>query len=346
MQCSDSPKGTRIAGIKGIVRDTHSYKPRRNRSNDAATRTGSGRKNYHNRAPLIHNIDAVVRWIPVMGHPCFELGFIEDINVPHEPMYMRYPYPIRHKETKNIVRITPKYYEDYIKIVLDRQTCNLHRIYLTTLQPIYAVGMVVDHIDRDTHNNLMSNLRWSTVSENNRNKASRRKYFRTIDATELPTDLIPVEGTNALLSINDDIYNEDTTDSNPDGAYARRDILSSRDIYVYTPIGKKGSVKEYREFDASLNTVEVAIRPSGELKIMYNPKIARTNDGLYISASQVLYKARIPWDMIQRIKERRRLLKSPEYAAKIKQLIEQRAYIKGDSARNGFIFDFADISSA
>lgn len=324
MQRTDSPtarritdtaaRSCRVAGIKGNSRRADATSGVASINSNVKR---SRRTNHRSATPVIHNIDAVVRWIPVMGHPCFELGFIEDINVPHEPVNMRYPYPIRNKETKNIVRITPQYFEDYIKIVLDHQTCNLHRIYLTTLQPIYAAGMVVDHIDRDTHNNLMSNLRWLTVSENNKNKGTRHKYFRTLDASELPSDLVSVEGTNALLD--------------------------PEDLLVYTPIGKKGSVKEYREFDAALNTVEVYIRPNGELKIGYNPKIARTTDGLYVSASQVLYKAHLPYDTIQRIKERRRLLKSPEYAAKIKHLIEQKTFIKGDTDRNGFIFEFADI---
>ena len=45
--------------------------------------------------PVMHNIDAVVKWIPVMGHPCFELGLIDECNVPHTPLHLKYPYPIR-----------------------------------------------------------------------------------------------------------------------------------------------------------------------------------------------------------------------------------------------------------
>lgn len=312
MQCTDSPAShRRIAGIKGSSI---------NGSNVNRDHKRTHHRTSASRSPQIHNIDAVVRWIPVMGHPCFEVGYIEDVNVPHEPVNMRYPYPIRNIETKNIVRITPQYFEDYIKIVLDHQTCNLHRIYLTTLQPIYAAGMVVDHIDRDTHNNLMSNLRWSTVSENNKNKGSRKPYFRTCDVSELPSNLEPVTGTNALMD--------------------------QDELYVYTPINKRASVKEYREFDAALNTVEVYVRPSGEIKILYNPKIARTDDGLYISASQVLYKAHLSPETIKNIKERRRLLKSPEYAAKIKRLIDRQVFIKGDTERNGFIFEFSAIEAA
>lgn len=337
MQRTDSPNARRITGtcsdkrpaITGVKGSSINGNVKPSSLHSTALKRSRPRQST-NRTPAIHNIDAVVRWIPVMGHPCFELGFIEDINVPHEPVNMRYPYPIRNRETKNIVRITPQYFEDYIKIVLDHQTCNLHRIYLTTLQPIYAAGMVVDHIDRDTHNNLMSNLRWTTISENNKNKGTRHKYFRTLDASELPSGLVEVEGTNALLD--------------------------PEELLVYTPIGKKGSVKEYREFDAALNTVEVYIRPNGEVKIGYNPKIARTSgtaahpseraaDRLYVSASQVLYKARVPYDTIQRIKERRRLLKSPEYAAKIKRLIEQKTFIKGDTDRKGFIIDFSEVES-
>lgn len=302
MQRTDSPSSRRITGVKGASINRDDVKHIRHRRNNA---------------PVIHNIDAVVRWVPVMGHPCFELGFIEDVNIPCTTVHKRYPYPIRNIESKNIVRITPKYFEDYIKIVLDHQTCNLHRIYLSTLQPIYASGMVVDHIDRDTHNNLMSNLRWLTVSENNKNKGSRRKYFRTLMAEELPEGLVPVEGTNALLD--------------------------KDELFVYTPIGKKDNAKEYREFDAALNSVEVYIRPNGELKIGYNPKIARTTDGLYVSASQILYKAHLPYDTIQRIKQRRRLLKSPEYIDKLRRVIERCAFVKGCSDK--FIIDFEQIDA-
>jgi hypothetical protein len=136
-------------------------------------------------------------------------------------------------------------------------------------------------------------------------------------AEELPDGLVPVEGTNALID--------------------------KEELFVYTPIGKKDSAKEYREFDAALNTVEVYIRPNGELKIGYNPKIARTTDGLYVSASQILYKAHLPYETIQRIKQRRRLLKSPEYITKLHNLINGCAFVKGCSDK--FIIDFDKIEN-
>lgn len=297
---------------------TKTIKSVKGASINAPSSTATKKSRKYN-GPVIHNIDAVTKWVPVMGHPCFELGFIEECNVPHTPLHLKYPYPIRHIESGHIVRITPKYFEDYVKIMLDHKPINIHRLYMSTLHPVYAAGMVVDHIDRNTHNNLLSNLRWATVSENNKNKAKRDKYFRTLVTEELPEKLRSIPGTNAL--IDDD------------------------ELYVYTPIGNpnRHTITEYREFDLSLDTVEISIRPSGELKVHYNPKIARTDNGLYISASRLLYMAKVPYERICDIKKRRKLIKSPEYLAKIQKLINSCAFVKCCSDK--FIFEWEKIEN-
>jgi hypothetical protein len=96
---------------------------------------------------------------------------------------------IRHKETKKIVR--PIRRQDGYKLVKLRKTKGIfyvHRLmasqFLTNPDP--NVRRFIDHIDRDRSNNSLSNLRFVTSSENNRNKNSRGANINYLHLKTLP----------------------------------------------------------------------------------------------------------------------------------------------------------------
>jgi hypothetical protein len=65
----------------------------------------------------------------------------------------------------------------YLKIVLtneDKQKtkCSIHRLLAIQYIPNPENKPQIDHIDRNTSNNSLSNLRWATIKENNNNKST------------------------------------------------------------------------------------------------------------------------------------------------------------------------------
>ena len=61
---------------------------------------------------------------------------------------------------------TYKWKNGYYKFHFKGRTYNLHWILARAFIPGYELGLVVDHIDNDSTNNNISNLRWITKSEN------------------------------------------------------------------------------------------------------------------------------------------------------------------------------------
>lgn len=281
-----------------------------------------------------HNLSNVTEWKPVPGHPTFQIGFIDECNIPHTLEHMRYPYPIR-RDNGKIVRIEPKYSERYIKAMIDGKPLNIHRLYQSAANPCYAAGMVVDHIDRNTHNNVLSNLRWVTPSENSKNRDIRRKYMRSISHDELPDNCIKLEGTNVLYNI------------------TRHDDGTIDEIFMYSPIGKGDT--DYREFDLTMNTIEAEIM-SGSIFIKYNPMFGKDEaatpdgasarrDGKRLSVTALLHRLRhqsiIPEDIYRNIYNRKQTIKDPVMIERIRQIINKSGYIKGGS--RSFIISYCDM---
>ena len=74
---------------------------------------------------------------------------------------------INHKPTKT---------HQYIRVTIDKKSFQLHRIiyYLCNEDfDIFDYNFVIDHADRNTGNNKLSNLSKRTHSENNQNKNSK-----------------------------------------------------------------------------------------------------------------------------------------------------------------------------
>ena len=271
-----------------------------------------------------HNLSNVTEWKPVPGHPRFQIGFIDENNVPRTVEHLRYPYPIR-RDNGKIVRIDPKYSEKYIKAMIDGKPLNIHRLYLEAAKPIYSTNMVVDHIDRNSHNNLLSNLRWVTPSDNNRNQDKRRKYTRFIANEELPEDCIELSGTNVLYNI------------------TRKEDGTIDEIFLYSPIGK-GNQPDYREFDLTMNTIETDLSGGG-LFFKYNPTFGKNEYGKRLTITYLLYRmfqeGIIPDSIYRDIRARKHTIKEPAMMERIKRIINKSGYIKGGS--RSFIISYSDI---
>ena len=271
-----------------------------------------------------HNLSNVTEWKPVPGHPKFEIGFIDECNVPRTVEHLRYPYPIR-RDNGKIVRIEPKYSERYIKAMIDGKPLNIHRLYLAAAEPTYTPNMVVDHIDRNSHNNLLSNLRWVTPSDNNKNQDKRRKYTRSIAYEELPNDCINLEGTDVLYNIT----------RHADGTID--------EIFLYSPIGK-GSQPDYREFDLTMNTIEADLSGGGVF-FKYNPMFGKNDNGKRLSITALLHRlcreSIVPDDVYREICNRKHTIKEPAMMERIRRIINKSGYIKGGS--HAFIISFWEM---
>lgn len=70
--------------------------------------------------------------------------------------------------------ISPKLNQKYpvIRLMKDSKVHykKIHRLLCEAYKPNPENYPVVDHIDRNKHNNDLSNLRWTSISKNNRNK--------------------------------------------------------------------------------------------------------------------------------------------------------------------------------
>lgn len=56
----------------------------------------------------------------------------------------------------------------------------VHRLVAVAFIGEQAPGTTVDHIDRDTRNNMVTNLRWATLTEQRKNQKKRRTGYRGI----------------------------------------------------------------------------------------------------------------------------------------------------------------------
>ena len=95
-----------------------------------------------------------------------------------------YPYQIRNKSNKRIIKESHKP-NGYLRCKLNQKDYLKHR--LIALQWILNPDNLpqIDHIDRNRTNNHIDNLRWTSNSENNKNKTTNHnikyEYFDKID---------------------------------------------------------------------------------------------------------------------------------------------------------------------
>lgn len=83
-------------------------------------------------------------------------------------------------KTNYIYKNTAKNPYAYVKVVLKdknnkKKTFSLHRLVAQTFIPNPNNYPVVDHIDSNTQNNDVSNLRWCTIAQNNQFRYEKEK---------------------------------------------------------------------------------------------------------------------------------------------------------------------------
>ena len=103
------------------------------------------------------------------------------------------PHRIRRIGGDRFVSTSTNIFHGYVEIHLNGRTYKLHRILAKHFLPNPENLPEVDHIDRDKTNNSIENLRWTSRSENCRNKTfnayGRREYLNAApnDITEITT---------------------------------------------------------------------------------------------------------------------------------------------------------------
>ena len=95
----------------------------------------------------------------------------------------------------------------------------IHRLVAQQFLPNPNNYPIIDHIDRNKHNNDVKNLRWTTASVNNRN----RNRNRTINKTIYPNIYIRPNGTYKVVIMLDYKYVFNKTFKTLDEALSERD---------------------------------------------------------------------------------------------------------------------------
>jgi hypothetical protein len=119
------------------------------------------------------------------------------------------PHMIRKKSNKRIVKETFNRVNGYLQIKLSGKTCYKHTALASQFlgKPVSDKKLIVDHQDRDKLNNALSNLRWVSYNDNNRNQSSHMRVdYVFVD--EIPDESIVVNDYRTRNGIHyfDDLY--------------------------------------------------------------------------------------------------------------------------------------------
>ena len=111
---------------------------------------------------------------PEINTPAGE--WLELVNHPDYEIYNEYPHEIRRKDTGRVISKSIHKGTGYWQVNLNQKPYYLHRLIAEQFvpNPNPRQFTVIDHIDRDRTNYHISNLRWTSYSENNRNKSSNK----------------------------------------------------------------------------------------------------------------------------------------------------------------------------
>ena len=115
------------------------------------------------------------------------LNFEDDYEILNQ-----YPFTIRKKANHRVLKESLSY--GYIQVNLNGKTYRKHRLialqFLPNPDPIN--NDVIDHINHDRADNHLSNLRWTTYSNNSINKSSHNG-IQAVFIDNIPDDAINVE---------------------------------------------------------------------------------------------------------------------------------------------------------
>ena len=105
-----------------------------------------------------------------------------------------YPHDIRNKVTKHILKPyidSSGYYVYTLSVNKKQRAFTKHRCIASQWIPNEQNLPSIDHIDNDKLNNIVENLRWVSISDNNKNMPSKNGYSYTW-LHELPTNAKPL----------------------------------------------------------------------------------------------------------------------------------------------------------
>ena len=120
------------------------------------------------------------QWQDLNGHPAYE-------------MHVNYPYLVRHKRTRHIVKEWLNT-NDYVRLTLNGRNYYKHRLVAQQFIPNPDNLPQVDHKNKDRTDYHVTNLRWTTRSDNGRNKTGRGNIiYEYLEEDDLPDDLIVVD---------------------------------------------------------------------------------------------------------------------------------------------------------
>ena len=139
------------------------------------------------------------------------MSWIECVVDSDYEIYTEYPYQIRRKSNKRIVKESISN-RGYLQCSLNGVTYPKHRLIAEQFIENNAPGIKteVDHIDRNKLNNDINNLRWVSHSENNKNRSSVKGYkYEFVDDIDEDSILVDIYGNHTF----EDYYFDAKTDT-------------------------------------------------------------------------------------------------------------------------------------
>ena len=85
---------------------------------------------------------------------------------------------------ENKQMLYPKAFNGYLIIFYNQKVIKVHKLVLETFNPPKQEGLTIDHIDHNTRNNKLSNLRWLTREENEADGRDGIEYIKDIGVFE------------------------------------------------------------------------------------------------------------------------------------------------------------------
>ena len=119
---------------------------------------------------------------------------IEFVTINEYPEYEilnQYPFTIRRKDNHYEVKEYIDKSTGYVRVNLNRKHAKKHRVIAKQFLPNPDNLPFIDHLNRDRTDYHLSNLRWCSASENNRNASSRHGVsYEFVD--DIPDEAIAI----------------------------------------------------------------------------------------------------------------------------------------------------------